>query len=102
VVDGRQTGISANVKFAGRGVSAGDFPQIVFFVVRIYYLKNAIYQGFRQNWPVKYCAMYEPNRRKFLPNLSIDDEEQESKSCKSNAIGAVGRIETFRVHGCRP
>jgi len=74
VVDGRQTGISANVKFAGTGVSAGDFSQIVSSAVRIYYLKNAIYQGFCQNWPVKYCAMYETSRRKFLPNLSIDDE----------------------------
>jgi hypothetical protein len=62
------------LEIRGRGVSTGDFPQIVFFVVRIYYLKNAIYQGFRQNWPVTYCASHAQGRRKFLPNLSIDDE----------------------------
>ena len=48
---------------------SNHFPQ-----VRIYYRKNALYQGFRPDLPVKLCSMIEQGRRNFLPNLSIDDE----------------------------
>jgi len=58
----------------GQRRQRGRFPSNHFFAVRIYYHKNAIYQGFRRNWPVEICANLAPSRRKFLPNLSIDDE----------------------------
>jgi hypothetical protein len=49
--DQRQAGgkreIPASVKFAGKGVVKSEVLQRVFVVVRIYYLTNAICQGFR-------------------------------------------------------
>jgi hypothetical protein len=67
-------GIPASVKFMGKGVIEGFFSSNHFPHVRIYYLKNANYQGFCPNLTIKCCAMIAQGRRKFLPNLSIDDE----------------------------
>ena len=69
------------------------------FIVRIYYLKIRFVKGFGLILRVQFCAPVAQGNRKFMPNLSIDDEEGESKPCESKASGAV---ETFRVHGCRP
>jgi hypothetical protein len=53
---GAAEGNFRQLEIRGQGRQHGRFSSNHFFVVRIYYLKNAIYQGFRQNWPVKYCA----------------------------------------------
>ena len=44
--DGKRE-IPASVKFAGKDVVKSEVLQRAFFVVRIYYLTNAICQGFR-------------------------------------------------------
>jgi hypothetical protein len=50
--DQRQAGgkreIPASVKFAGQSVGKSGFLQKAFFVVRIYYLTNAICRGFHR------------------------------------------------------
>jgi hypothetical protein len=52
--DQRQAGgkreIPASVKFAGQSVGKSGFLQKAFFVVRIYYLKNAICRGFHPDF----------------------------------------------------
>ena len=72
---------------------------VIIFIVRIYYLKTRFVNGFAGILRVQFCALAAQSSRNFLSDLSIDDEEGESKPCESKASGAV---ETFRVHGCRP
>jgi len=52
----------------GQRCRRGRFSSNHFFLVRIYYLKNANYQGFRPDWPVKLCSFFELSRRNFLPS----------------------------------
>ena len=76
----------------GQRCQRGRFSSNHFSVVRIYYLKNANYQGFCPDLPVKFCSILATSRRKFLPNLSIDDEKQESKPCKSKAMARLEEL----------
>ena len=46
----------------------GRFFSNQFSIVRIYYLKNANYQGFCPDLPVKFCSILAISRRKFLPS----------------------------------
>jgi hypothetical protein len=67
-------GNSRQYEIRGQRRQRGRFSSNHFFIVRIYYRKNAIYQWFRRNRPVEFCANLAPSHRNFLPNLSIDDE----------------------------
>lgn len=67
-------GNSRQHEIRGQRRQPGRFLSNHFFLVRIYYRQNVIYQGFCQNWPVEFCANLAPIRRKFLADLSIDDE----------------------------
>ena len=71
---GGKKGSSRQSEIYGQSGRRRFFPSNHFPHVRIYYQRNAIYQGFRRDWPVEFCANLAPSRRKFLPNLSIDDE----------------------------
>lgn len=49
----------------------GRFSSNHFSPVMIDYLKNANYQGFRPDWPVKLCSFFELGRRNFLPGCCL-------------------------------
>ena len=51
----------------GRRRQHGRFSSNHFSLVRIYYRKNANYQGFRPDLPVKLCSIFATSRRNFLP-----------------------------------
>jgi hypothetical protein len=62
-------GNSRQYEIRGQRRQRGRFLSNHFFIVRMYYRKNAIYQGFRRNWLVEFCANLAPSRRKFLADL---------------------------------
>jgi hypothetical protein len=70
----RKKGNFRQYEIRGQRCQRGHFSKNHFLQVRIYYRKNALYQGFRPDLPMKLCSMIEQGRRSFLPNLSIDDE----------------------------
>ncbi len=50
-----------------------------FVIVRIYYRKMGFIESFSRIVAMQFCSFIAQGSRKFLPNLSIDDEKQETK-----------------------
>jgi len=60
-------GNSRQHEIRGQRCQRGRFSTNHFFNVRLYYRKNANYQGFCPDWAVKFCSILATSRRKFLP-----------------------------------
>ncbi len=86
----------------GRRGQRGQFSSNHFSLVRLYYLKNANYQVFCPDLPVKLCSFFELSRQNFPPcwcrmeklsaNRCLSGGENRANRCQNPGMGFVASV----------